>query len=161
MDLIGRIDNINLVDSWVKNNKLIETKGHGEGKLSIPSKINVDEFFKENKENMYLNRENILNYLKSIMTEYVCNNQIYRNSNTMSDEYFDYLKFYYDNLSRIDLKFEIFIPDIKRRSYINSDSMIYQWLRKIVIPRKTNLDIKKYRSMNDLITYKWIIKYDS
>ena len=112
MDLIGRIDNINLVDSWVKNNKLIETKGHGEGKLSMPSKINVDEFFKEYKDKMYLNRENSKDYLRSVMKEYVCNNQIYRNANTMPDEYFDHIKYYYENLSRIDLKFGIFIPNI-------------------------------------------------
>ena len=160
MDLIGRIDNINLVDSWVKNNKLIETKGHGEGKLSIPSKINVDEFFKENKENMYLSKQNILDYLKSIMREYACNNQIYRNANDMIDDYFGHIKYFFENINRRELKFDIFIPDIKRRSYINSDSMIYQWLRKVVIPRKTNLDIKKYRTLDDLYIYRWIIKYD-
>lgn len=127
---------ITVADSWVmSNNKLGE--GNGEAKLYFGSRDKMEDFFGDNNftATCFVCRQDLLNYMNAIESEYVKPSQDYRGKDKMH-------LLWTERMQKIkSLPEEINVFTVQEQShlkgprgYINSLDKIYKLIREISLP---------------------------
>jgi hypothetical protein len=150
MEEIDRIQYVKIADSFVKVNKTISFRGHGEAKLYI-SPINDKThsfFYEKNVNKFFIKKKDILTYLRDAKYEYTNQEMGYRAGN-ISENYKDYF-FKSEQLKEEE---EIILEDgpikSKGRYYIRGSNEIWFFLREIFIPIISYFQIVKYSYKNE------------
>jgi putative restriction endonuclease len=174
--LLDIIENIPIVDSFVKVNKLKpledgKTPGHGEARLYIGSQTEdnrINNFFDNYKHpvNCFFLKSDFKNYMSDAKYEYEDQEQKYNE---------DISKYFTENITRIDvlsneiLSFQIISANganDKLRYYIRSISprkdVIWVLFREITLPRITYVSILKLKAQNKetIFCFKVFLDYE-
>lgn len=155
-DVLGRIENINIADSFVMpQNKIGD--GNGEAKLYVGQVgEKLKDFFGERgfESNCFLLKEDLIQYLDEIRREHIAPTQEYREKDRFEKLWADK----YEKVLLLDEIIEFKIKDQNNlqghRVYINSNSEEYKLIREISLPVISHLEITKIKSIdNDKIKY--------
>lgn len=142
---LGRIQYVKIADSFVKTNKTISFRGHGEAKLYISQdKPETNMFFYSNKiRKIFINKSDLQTYLRDARYEYFNQEMGYRNGD-ISQNYIEYLNEVNKLDDTIEIKLEASPILSKGRYYIRSSNEIWSFLRNILIPIISYFQIVKY-----------------
>ncbi len=146
-DLIDQIDNVPIVDSFVKTNKI--GRGNGEARLYLGPQnsdlINFDNFFGGFKDQAFFLKKDFDDYLDDARFEYEEKEQVYCQDIT------PYWQLYKDELVKLN-DYEYFNiesalgdKDPARRYYIRSKDDIWEFFRKIMLPTISYVAILKIK----------------
>ncbi|MDK2818833.1 MAG: HNH endonuclease [Spirochaetota bacterium] len=164
---LGRIENINITDSWVKYNKVGE--GSGEARLYVGQNSEKHVFFTSTNQSIFtafVLKKDLAQYLNDAEFEYQNPSNDYRNRESLYENFITYKQKLYDLPNIIYFDFE-FAPDTaqdQNRCYIRaldtSNNSIYTFLREILFPNLTKIDIVKINFDNDRIEFYYIPKLE-
>jgi len=142
---LDRIQYVKIADSFVKTNKTISFRGHGEAKLYISQdKPETNMFFYSNKiRKIFINKSDLQTYLRDARYEYFNQEMGYRNGD-ISQNYIQYLNEVNKLDDTIEIKLEASPIISKGRYYIRSGNEIWSFLRNILIPIISYFQIVKY-----------------
>lgn len=147
-ELIDEIDNIPIVDSFVKKNKI--GRGSGEARLYIGSQStrNFDEFFNGFQDKGFFLKKDFEDYLNDAKFEYEQQEQKYQEDISASWQK------YYSNLQNLSDR-ELFTIERavgkqdKSRYYIRSyDDIFRKYFRSIMLPVISYVSILKLKNVN-------------
>lgn len=152
-ELLGEIDNIPITDSFVKNNKLQGTTGHGEGKLYVGAqqKNNFGDFFGDFSDKGTFLKKDIANYLDDAKFEYEQQEQKYRQDISKEwEKHYQKMK----NLSDREIfSIERAVPQDISRYYIKSEDNVFDYFRRIVLPLISYVSIIKLKNSSGKIFF--------
>lgn len=145
-ELLGQIDNIPIVDSFVKKNKI--GRGNGEARLYLGSqkndKYNYVDFFGDFSSKSFFLRRDFEDYLNDAKFEYEQQEQGYQDD--ISEDW----QIYKNSLAGLNVK-EYFTLDSalgdqdSTRYYIRSNDSIWELFRKIMLPTISYVTILKLK----------------
>lgn len=154
-DVIKSID-LHVADSFVKENKTLNSKGNGEARLYI-GPINKNDwnlFFENFKYKVFFKKSDLDNYLNECKFEYEEQNQRYRKD--ISSDWFSYkekLKKYDTNILFFDIHANNGSQD-ENRFYIKSNDEIFKnYFRSILLPNISWIKIEKIKTNKNEILY--------
>lgn len=152
-ELLDEVDNIPIADSFVKNNKLQGTTGHGEAKLYVGAqqKKNLDDFFENFNGKGMLLKKDFANYLEDAKFEYEQQEQKYRQD--ISEKWDEYHRALQNLSDREFFSIERAVPQDKSRYYIKSEDNVFDYFRSIVLPIISYVSIVKLKNINGNIFF--------
>ncbi len=152
-EVLDEVDNIPIADSFVKNNKLEGTTGHGEAKLYVGAQQKKDfgDFFGDfSGKGIFLKRD-LVDYLDDAKFEYEQQEQKYRQDISSSwDGYYQELQ---NLLDREVFSFERAVPQDTSRFYIKSEERIFDYFRGIALPIISFVSIVKLKAADGTIFF--------
>lgn len=160
--IVDEIDNIPIADSFVKNNKIQGTTGHGEAKLYVGAqqKRNFNDFFNGFRDKALFLKKDFISYLNDAKFEYEQQEQVYREDiSTKWQEYYQVLQ----NLNEYEFfSIERAVPQDNSRYYIKSTDNIFDYFRTIAIPLISYISIVKLkdRNENNLFFFRPVLSYN-
>ena len=153
LELLDEVDNIPVTDSFVKNNKLKGTTGHGEAKLYVGAqqKKSFSDFFEDFKGKGLFLKKDFADYLEDAKFEYEQQEQKYRQD--ISDKW-DKNHQELQNLSNRELfDIERAVPQDELRYYIKSEDSAFDYFRRIALPIISYLSILKLKDTSGKIFF--------
>ena len=145
-ELVDEIDNIPIVDSFVKKNKI--GHGSGEARLYIGSqkKRNFEEFFNEFHDEAFFLKKDFEDYLKDAKFEYEEKEQGYQRD--ISSDWEDYrLQLQsFSNREFFTLEKAIGEKDTARYYIRSNDVIFYTYFRSIMLPIISYVSILKIKN---------------
>lgn len=144
-ELIDEVDNIPLADSFVKNNKLQGTTGHGEAKLYVGAqqKKDFDDFFGDFSGKGLFLKKDFENYLGDAKFEYEQQEQKYRQD--ISDKWEEYHQRLQGLPDSEEFNISRAVPQDRSRFYIKSDDDIFDFFRSFILPIISYVSILKLK----------------
>lgn len=166
-EIIDSITNINVADSFVKYNKI--GKGGGEARLYVGSlkQERITAFFGKlsNKNNAFIEKKHLLEYLEKARYEYMFPSYNYLNKINMLSEYSEYIEHVkqLENIVYFSLKYAL--DKNPKRCYVRGDqNSVYSLLRSILLPNISYINIYKVH-INNTIKFLFVpfmnLLYDS
>ena len=146
--VVEPLEGIQVVDSFVKKNKLEATTGHGEARLYVGSQDrDFGRFFNEFRDRGFFLKKDLLEYLDNAKEEYRAQEQRYRRD--ISEDlagYYEILRQYPGE--RLSFTFESATgAEDRSRFYIrSSDDVFCEHFRSIALPIITHLSILKLKT---------------
>lgn len=153
LELIDEVDNIPMADSFVKNNKLQGTTGHGEAKLYVGTqqKKDFDNFFTDFSGRGLFLRKDFADYLDDAKFEYEQQEQKYRQD--ISENWEEYHKELQNRSDREFFSIGRAVPQDKTRYYIKSDDDTFDYFRSIMLPIISYVSILKLKNADGNIIF--------
>jgi len=152
-ELIDEIDNIPVVDSFVKINKI--GIGNGEARLYVGSQKTRDfnSFFGNFKYECFFLKNDFETYLNDAKFEYEEQEQKYKKN--ISEDWQSYYLKLKDYKNREKFKIENAVGELdKARFYIRSnDEIFYEYFRSIMLPIISNVSILKIKDADGNISF--------
>jgi len=152
-ELLDEVDNIPITDSFVKNNKLQGTTGHGEAKLYVGAqqKKNFDDFFGNfGGKGMFLKKD-FVDYLGDAKFEYEQQEQKYRQD--ISGKWEEYHRELQNFSDREIFSIERAVLQDRSRYYIKSEDNVFDYFRGIILPIISYVSIVKLKDTNNNIFF--------
>lgn len=149
--------NITIPDSFVTQSNKIGT-GHGEAKLYIGDKTEVESFFDFSTSctnvKAFMLKRDLLNYLNTVRAEYMKPSQNYASAKEMP-YLWEVRQKKVEALPEEVLLFDISYQDqiAGPRGYINSRNKLYTLIRDLSLPMITFLSIMKLKDLSGSIIY--------
>lgn len=152
-ELLDEVDNIPLADSFVKNNKLEGTTGHGEAKLYIGAQKtkNFDKFFENFSGKGIFLKEDFRDYLEDAKFEYEQQEQKYRQD--ISEKWEDYHRELRNFSDRETFSIQRSVPQDRSRYYIKSEDVVFDYFRRIMLPIISYVSIVKLKHIDGHIFF--------
>ncbi|MDD5344606.1 MAG: HNH endonuclease [Smithella sp.] len=144
--LLDEVDNIPLADSFVKNNKLQGTTGHGEAKLYVGAqqKKDFDVFFGDFSGKGLFLKKDFEDYLGDAKFEYEQQEQKYRQD--ISGKWEEYHRKLQGFSEREEFSIGRAVPQDQTRFYIKSEDNAFDFFRSIILPIISYVSILKLKS---------------
>ena len=146
-DLLDQLEGVQVVDSFVRTNKLQATTGHGEARLYIGSQvIDYRHFFNEFRDTAFFLKHDLSNYLADATEEYRAQEQKYR-TDISGDlaKHREALKDFLQNRLFFRIESATGDEDTSRYYIRSNDYVFYGYFRSIALPIITHLSILKLR----------------
>ena len=151
--LLNEVDNIPIADSFVKNNKLAGTQGHGEAKFYVGAiqKNKLDSFFENFTGKGLFLKIDLDDYLKDAKFEYEQQEQQYRTDiSSKWEKYYQLL----NNFSEEEFfTIKRAVEHDKYRYYIKSEDIVFDFFRKIALPIISYISILKLKDSDNNIIF--------
>ncbi len=152
-ELIDEIDNIPIVDSFVRKNKI--GRGSGEARLYVGSQRmrNFDNFFNSFQNQGFFLKQDFKNYLNDAQFEYEQQEQKYQKD--ISKDWLEYYSQIQKFLNREFFTFDKAVGDRDTaRYYIRSYNDIFRkYFRNIMLPGISYVSILKIKNINGTIFF--------
>ncbi len=152
-EVIDEIDNIPIVDSFVKKNKI--GRGSGEARLYVGSQktMDFDDFFNDFKSEGFFLKKDLENYLNDSKFEYEQQEQKYQKD--ISGDWRGYYSELQNLSNREYFSFERAIGEKdKSRYFIRSyDDIFREYFRNIMLPIISNVSILKIKNTSNNIYF--------
>ncbi len=160
-EVVDTLEYVTLADSFVKNK--IGT-GHGEAKLYIGNESErLSDFFGDYNVNCFFKKSDFKAYLEDAKDEFSDPQQDYVKKDDMPKRY-DQLCFMAESFLSEKIDFEIYRVGVEPpRVYVNSKSMVYDYMRNLGLPNISYLSVLKLQDQQRRIMYyfKMFIDYKS
>jgi putative restriction endonuclease len=146
-------DNIPIADSFVKNNKLKGTTGHGEAKLYVGAlqKKNFDQFFGKFPASSFFLKKDLMDYLDDAKFEYEQQEQEYRED--IAEKWSGYFEEVKKLADREPFTIDRAVPQDQTRYYIKSEDPVFDYFRSIILPIISYISILKLEDGNGKIQF--------
>jgi predicted restriction endonuclease len=153
-ELIDTKERMTVPDCFVFGGHKIGT-AHGEAKFYIGTKKDDNfNFFSHLGSNCFFLKSDILSYLNEVKSEYMSPTQFYRNKEKIPMEW----QIFYEEAMKLDSEIIPFSLESQnqiegKRFYLNSEDLIYKFIRKISLPGITYLAAQKLKEGNKIFYY--------
>lgn len=152
-ELLDEVDNIPLADSFVKNNKLQGTTGHGEAKLYVGAQQKKDfaDFFGDFGGKGFFLKKDFEDYLGDAKFEYEQQEQKYRQD--ISSKWGEYHQKLQELSDREEFSISRAVPQDRSRFYIKSEDDTFDFFRSIVLPIISYVSVLKLKDAQGNIRF--------
>ncbi len=162
-NIINSIENVTIPDSFVMWNKLATSTGHGESRLYLgPQTIDYSDFFNNYGIKCFFLKNDFIEYLHDAKYEYEMKEQRYkRNISENYNTHINTLNTIADSIIYFKINPQNGSRD-SHRYYFNSDHDIFNYMRKMALPKISYLTLLKLQAEDEeeLIYFRIFLDYE-